>query len=155
MTAEIRAIAKTLYMTDFVSWIEATVQQLRHQEYGQVDWENLIEEIEDMSRRERRALESNLIVVMLHLLKWQYQPECRSGSWKASLREHRRRIQKALQDSPSLMGYVNETFEDCYGEGRMQASDETGLALGVFPEHCPYSLDPVLDSSFLPEMTHS
>lgn len=67
-----------LYETDFLQWIETTVEKLRHQDYAQVDWENLIDEIESMGRSERQSLKSNLIVVLLHLLKWRYQPDRRS-----------------------------------------------------------------------------
>ncbi len=89
---------QTLYETDYLQWIETTIRKLRSQDYAGVDWENLIEEIEDMGRSEQRRLESNLIVVLLHLLKWQYQFECRSGSWAGSIVEHRRRIKKANQE---------------------------------------------------------
>ena len=70
--------AQGLYETDYVQWIEATVQKIQSQEYGAVDWENLVEEIEDMGKRERQSLESNFIVLIIHLLKWQFQP--RSGA---------------------------------------------------------------------------
>ncbi|MEW6492607.1 MAG: DUF29 domain-containing protein [Cyanobacteriota bacterium] len=69
---------QTLYEVDYLRWIETTVEKLRSQDYADVDWENLIEEIEDLGRSERRSLESNLIVVLLHLLKWQYQRDRRS-----------------------------------------------------------------------------
>ena len=77
MTAELRADEKSLYETDFVRWVETVVAQLQAQDYASVDWGNLIEE---MSRQERKSLKSNLVVILLHLLKWQYQPEARSGS---------------------------------------------------------------------------
>jgi hypothetical protein len=71
VTIELRMSQKSLYTIDFVQWIETTAQQLRNQDYSDVDWESLIDEIEDMSRRERKALKSNLIVILLHLLKWE------------------------------------------------------------------------------------
>ncbi len=95
-----------LYETDYQEWIETTVEKLRSRDYANVGWDNLSEEIEDVGRNERRSLESNLIVVLLHLLKWQYQPERRSGSWEGSIIEHRRRIKKALKESPSLKPYL-------------------------------------------------
>jgi hypothetical protein len=116
-----------------------------------VDWENLIEEIEDMGRSERRSLESNLIVVLLHLLKWQYQSERRSGSWEGSIIEHRRHIKKALKESPSLKPYVGDIFIECYTEAVKQAKAETGLPLKTFPVQCPYELTEVIDDEFLPE----
>lgn len=140
----------SLYNTDFVQWIEVTVKQLRNQNYTAVDWANLIEEIEDMSRRERKALKSNLIVVLLHLLKWQFQPDPRSGSWRSSIREHRRRLNDDLKDSPSLVPYLQEVFAECYTNAGEQAADETGLPLSTFPEVCPYTLERSLNPDFLP-----
>ena len=74
MTAELQADQKSLYETDFVRWVETVVAQLQAQDYASVDWGNLIEEIEEMSRRERKSLKSNLVVILLYLLKWQHQP---------------------------------------------------------------------------------
>ncbi|HEY9853759.1 MAG TPA: DUF29 domain-containing protein [Leptolyngbyaceae cyanobacterium] len=151
MATELQASQKSLYENDFVCWLETTIEQLRNQDYASVDWANLIEEIEDMSKRERKSLKSNLIVILLHLLKWQYQPESRSGSWKSSIREHRRRIKEDLKDSPSLVPYFQEIFADCYVNAREQAADETGLSLEAFPLDCPYTTELALDSEFLPE----
>ncbi|HAX77598.1 MAG TPA: DUF29 domain-containing protein [Cyanobacteria bacterium UBA11372] len=153
MATEIQASQKSLYETDFVSWVETTVEQLRNQDYASVDWENLIEEIEDMSKRERKSLKSNLVVLLLHLLKWQYQSECRSGSWKGSIREHRRRINDDLKDSPSLKPYLQEVFAECYMNARLQAADETSLPIGTFPLDCLYTPDQSLDTDFLPDST--
>lgn len=150
MTARVKTSLKDLYRLDFVRWIETTAEQLRNQDYADVDWENLIEEIEDMSRRERKALKSHLIVVLLHLLKWKYQPEYRTGSWRGSIREHRRRINEDLQDSPSLAPYLQEIWAECYENAREQAVDETDLPLATFPATCPFGDEQVLDSRFLP-----
>lgn len=150
----LKADSQTLYDTDYLQWIEKTVEKLRSQDYVNVDWENLIEEIEDMGRSERRSLESNLIVVLLHLLKWQYQSERRSGSWEGSIVEHRRRIRKALKESPSLKPYVEGVFAECYAEAVKQAKAETGLPLETFPAQCPYELTEVMDDGFLPQSVH-
>ena len=151
MSAELQANQKSLYEADFVRWIETTVEQLRTQNYTCVDWTNLIEEIEDMSRRERKSLKSNLVVILLHLLKWQYQPQCRSGSWRGSIREHRRRVNDDLKDSPSLVTYLQEVFAECYANACKQAADETGLPLEIFPLNCPYTPEQVLNSEYLPD----
>lgn len=151
MSTELHTDHKRLYETDFVHWVETTVEQLRAQNYAAVDWPNLIEEIEDMSRRERKSLKSNLIMVLLHLLKWHYQPESRSSSWRGSIREHRRRINDDLNDSPSLMPYLRDVFAECYVNAREQAADETGLPLDAFPSECPYTPEQVLNPAYLPD----
>jgi Domain of unknown function DUF29 len=151
MNINLEANRHSLYETDYLKWIETTVEKLREQDYSNIDWENLIEEFEDMGRSERRSLESNLVVILLHLLKWQYQPELKSGSWKSSIAEHRRRIRKALKDSPSLKPYLEEVLAECYWDAIEQASAETGLPEATFPQLCPYTSTEVLDSNFMPE----
>lgn len=141
--------SKSLYQQDYLQWIERTIAQLQHQNYDQVEWEHLIEEIKDRGRSERRGLESNLIVVLLHLLKWQYQPDRRSGSWEGSILEHRRRINKALEDSPSLQPYLQTILAESYTAARKQAKAETGLMIETFPTECAYSLSDLLDDDFL------
>lgn len=138
------------YEADYLRWLDATLAQLRQGDYAGVDWEHLLEELEDMGRRERRSLESNLIIVLLHLLKWQFQPERRSGSWESSIIEHRRRLRRALEDSPSLKPYCLEVLTSCYEVARDRARAETGLPLITFPGNCPYDLAQALDPQFLP-----
>ena len=75
MTAELRADQKSLYETDFVRWVETVVAQLQAQDYASVDWGNLIEEIGEMSRRERKSLKSNLVVILLYLLNGSISPQ--------------------------------------------------------------------------------
>lgn len=140
----------SLYEQDFYLWIETTVNQLKNGQLADVDLENLIEEIETMGRSEKQALESNLIVVLLHLLKYQYQRDKRSNSWLSSIYEHRRRLNKALKNSPSLKPYYTEVFEECYQDARQEAALETGLALETFPAVCPFTPEAALDRDFLP-----
>ena len=151
MTTKLEVDRQKLYNADYLRWIETTVEKLRIRDFSNIDWENLIAEIEDMGRSERRSLESNLVVIILHLLKWQFQPDQISGSWKASIVEHRRRIRKTLKDSPSLQPYLKEVLVECYADAVEQASAETGLSLETFPQLCIYSAVEVLDSDFLPE----
>lgn len=140
-----------LYEQDYYRWIEQTALSLRKQAFDQLDLENLIEEIEDMGRSEKRALESNLRVVLWHLLKWKYQPQQRCGSWRGSITEHRIRIRKALQDSPSLKNYLPEVFSETYQDAIKIASQETGLESETFPTLCEWTLQNVLDEVWLPD----
>jgi hypothetical protein len=140
-----------LYEKDYYLWLEETVQLLREGKLRELDVSNLIEEIEDMGISQKNALESNLIILLMHLLKWKYQPEKQSGSWRGSIREHRRRILKAFKNSPSLKRYFEEVFNESYQEARKQAADETELSLNIFPENCPFEIEQILDSEYLPQ----
>lgn len=140
----------TLYDTDYMQWITTTVDKLRRQDYSDVDWANLIEEIEDMGKRERRSLESNLTVLLLHLLKWKYQSDKRSGSWAGSIVEHRRRIRKALKDSPSLQPQLEKMLSEAYTDAINQAAAETQLPVDTFPNECEFELSQIMDDSFSP-----
>ncbi len=148
---DLEPVKKSLYETDFVAWIEATASQLRAKDYAQVDWENLLEELDAIGRWERKSLKSNLVVLLLHLLKWQYQPEMRSGSWNGSIVEHRQRIRDDLLDSPSLEPYLLEVLDLACRDARDRAAAETGLALHQFPESCEYGIEQILDGAFLPD----
>jgi hypothetical protein len=151
MSIELQSTTSVSYDIDYVQWVEQTLAQLKAGKYEQVDWDHLFEEIEDMSRRQREALESNLIILLLHILKWQYQPEMQTGSWKGSIREHRRRINKALQTSPSLRSYFSAILTECYEAARLQAADETDLPAETFPEDCEYVIELILNNDFLPK----
>ncbi|NJM77700.1 MAG: DUF29 domain-containing protein [Acaryochloridaceae cyanobacterium RU_4_10] len=147
MTTQLK---QTLYHTDFVAWAEQTVELLRSRQLDRLDFENLIEEVEDLGKSQRQALYSNLRVLVMHLLKWQFQPEKRTNSWRYTLREHRQRIEEILEDSPSLRNYALEIFEPCYVKARLLAADETDLPISTFPETCPYTVAEILNSDFLP-----
>lgn len=140
----------TLYDRDFYLWLEMTAMLLRKGKFSQLDMPNLIEEIEAMGRSEKEALESNLVVVLMHLLKYKYQPSIRSNSWKSSIREHRRRLKKALKNSPSLKPYLNEVFAEAYRDARDLAADETGLSLENFPLQSPFTIEETLNPDYLP-----
>ncbi|AFY44937.1 DUF29 domain-containing protein [Nostoc sp. PCC 7107] len=140
-----------LYEQDFYLWIETTAQQLKEGRFSEVDLENLVEEIESMGRSERRALESNLVILLMHLLKYKYQPEKRTNSWLSTIFEHRRRLNKNLQDSPSLKKYFAESFMECYQDARQLAALETGLTLDTFPVESFLTVNECLNQEFLPD----
>ncbi|WP_228037716.1 DUF29 domain-containing protein [Nodosilinea sp. LEGE 06152] len=114
MTPARPAPALSLYEADYLGWLEATAAALKRQDHGAIDWEKWLKKIEDVGRRERQSLESNLVVLLLHLLNWQFQPDYRSGSWERSIFEHRRRIRRAIQASPSLKLHLDECLAECY-----------------------------------------
>ncbi len=139
------------YLTDYSVWINQTTQLLREQRWHELDLPNLIEEVESLGKSERRAVTSQLTRLLLHLLKWQYQPQRRSDSWLDSITDARTQIELALVDSPSLKNYPAQQLAESYQLARRQAAAQTGLKISVFPEVCPYSLELVLAESWLPE----
>lgn len=139
------------YLTDFNSWLDQTVQLLREQRWHEIDVAHLIEEIEDLGKSERRGIVSQLTRLLLHLLKWQYQPQRRSDSWLDSITDARTQIELAIEDSPSLKNYPAEQLEESYQRARRQAAKQTNIDISVFPNACPYSLELVLAEDWLPE----
>jgi hypothetical protein len=140
-----------LYDQDYFLWLEQLVQLLRSQNFADIDLENLIEEIAEMSGSQKQAIESNLEVLLMHLLKYQYQPEKRSNSWRYTILEHRRRLHKAFKHSPSLKRYFMLELNECYLGARKLASAETGLAKKTFPVEMPFTVEQILNEDFLPE----
>jgi len=140
----------TLYNQDYYQWIQETVKLLEQRNFQKLDLDNLIEEIQDLALNEKQTIETNLIVVLKLLLKWQYQPEQLSGEIKASIRRHRYQIRDDLKVSPSLKTYLSEIWLESYQEARLQAADETELAIATFPEQCPYTIENILNTDYLP-----
>lgn len=141
--------SKCLYEQDFYLWIQTTVEQLKENKFNEIDIPNLIEEVESMGRSEKRELKSRLIVLLMHLLKWQYQPEKRSESWRSTITEQRICIEALLEDSPSLKPLLSELFDECYQKARLKASDETGIKINFFPQESPFSQEETLTNYFL------
>ncbi|MDG2991253.1 DUF29 domain-containing protein [Candidatus Synechococcus calcipolaris G9] len=139
------------YLEDFSSWVNQTSQLLRERRWQEIDVPNLIEEVEDLGKSERRGIASQLTRLLLHLLKWQYQPQRRSDSWLDSITDARTQIELAIEDSPSLRSYPADQLAETYQRARRQAAKQTGIDASVFPETCPYPLDVVLDADWLPE----
>lgn len=140
----------TLYNQDYYQWIQETVKLLEQRNFQELDLDNLIEEIQDLALNEKQTIESNLIVVLKLLLKWQYQPEQQSGEIKASIRQHRYQIRDDLKVSSSLKTHLSEIWLESYQEARLQAADETNLAVEIFPEQCPFTIESVLNTDYLP-----
>jgi len=141
----------SLYESDFYAWTQKQAQLLRSHEWEQVDIENLVEEIETLGRQEKRELVNRLSVLLGHLLKWQFQPENRSNSWRATIREQRRKLTKLLQESPSLQPYLSEALAEAYQDGIDLAVQDTNLPNETFPTSCPYPLEQIFNTDFLSE----
>jgi hypothetical protein len=139
------------YEEDFYAWTAEQARLLRSGELTSIDVANIAEEIESLGRSDKRAIESRLTVLLMHLLKWQIQSKMRSQSWSGTILEHRRRIEKLLRESPSLRASIDEALAEAYSDAREAASNDTGLPETDFPTECPFTVEQVLSRSFLPE----
>ncbi len=141
----------TAYDRDLTLWAKDTAQLLRERCWNAVDWEHLIEEVEDLGKSERSAIASQMERIMVHLLKWQYQPQRQSDSWLDSINDGRSQIRRKLEDSPSLRSYPEQVLEKEYTRARREAARQTRLEISLFPESCPYLIEQVIED-WLPEV---
>ncbi len=139
------------YNTDFYGWTQEQAALLRAGRLSELDMENLIEEVETMGRSEKRALESRLTILLLHMLKWQYQPARRGRSWKLSIDEQRLQFQRIFIDNPGLKSEIDKIMLDAYQLAILKAANETGLETDTFPPECPWSIEQATVSGFYPE----
>lgn len=111
------ALHSSIYKQDFYLWLQTTAQLLRSHQLDQIDFDNLIEEIEEMGRDKRRELKNRLVVLLIHLLKWHYQSGDRTwygNSWISTIVEQRRQLGFLFEDSLSLKPQYLEVFDRCY-----------------------------------------
>ena len=132
-----------LYERDETAWLEAMSALAAGGRFAEMDYLNLSKYLADMAKRDRREVFSRLVVLLSHLLKWEHQPERRSGNWKGTIREQRRELRHLLE-SGTLRNHAEAVLEDAYAEARRQAADETELSLEVFPAEDARGLDELL-----------
>ncbi len=142
---------QAIYQKDFYAWLEHTIKLLKQGCLSEIDTEILIDELESMAKRDRRELLSRLVILIAHLLKWQYQLTHRSNSWRSSIIEQRYRIQKQLEDSPSLKNQLDILMITAYSDAIKLFQAETGIAISQFPQQCEYTLKEILQDDFYPK----
>ena len=138
----------TLYDLDETAWLEAMAELVRGRDFSALDYSHLGEYLADMARRDRREVESRLALLISHLLKWTYQPERRSGSWRATIEVQRQELARLLR-SGTLRNHARSALADVYADGVRQAAAETERPMGDFPADCPYTLDEIEDLDFI------
>lgn len=143
------------YDLDLHAWAHAQADALRRRSANEIDWENVAEEIESLGKQQLAELTNRLRVLITHLLKWRFQPEKRSGSWRATIRVQRFDTREHLRDNPSLKSSKQDAFDRAYQGARLDAAKETGLAGATFPPKPPFDLEQVLDEAFWPEPSPS
>ena len=139
------------YDVDFYAWANEQSALLRAGKLSAADIDNIAEEIATLGRSEKRELVNRLSVLLMHLLKWQFQPDKRSRSWEFSIKDQRRMLASHLRDNPSLKYQLLESIAEAYGSAAGRAGLETGLPDDAFPPHCQYSTDKMMSADFWPE----
>ena len=138
------------YEQDFYAWTQRTAEMLRARRFDEADIEHVAEEIEDMGRRDVRELNSRMRVLLVHLLKWQVQPDQRAGSWRGTISAQRQELDALLEQSPSLRPKLESGLAGNYARAVKRAAAETGLESERFPHACLYRVEQILDEGFLP-----
>ena len=132
-----------LYESDETAWLETTAELIRQGQLDAVDLSILAEYLTDMAKRDRREVYSRLVVLLSHLLKWDYQIDHRSRSWQGTILEQQRELRQLLE-SGTLRNHAQAVLASAYADARKQAAAETGMVRGAFPEECPWDLDGAL-----------
>jgi hypothetical protein len=143
-----------LYERDYYAWILDQVRALRERRTGEIDWENVAEEIEDLGKSERRALQSHMARLLEHLLKLAYAPSGMKArnrrGWELSAEGARNRIRDLLDESPSLRAKADAVFAKAYRDGRLDALSGLRLPRSAVPESPRWSFEQAMDNDFLP-----
>jgi hypothetical protein len=132
-----------LYESDETAWLDQMAELIRSGRLDLLDTANLAEYLTDMAKRDRREVFSRLVVLLVHLLKWEHQPARRSGSWQGTILEQQRELRQLLE-SGSLHNHAIAVLAEAYADARKQAAAETELARAAFPEECPWDLEGML-----------
>jgi hypothetical protein len=140
-----------LYDADFYTWSLRQADAIRRRSANELDWDNLAEELDALSRSEVRELFSRYAVLLQHLLKWMVQPAGRGRSWRNTIANQRDAIVRHLEQNPGLKAKEADEFAAAYTAARREASTETDLDLDVFPEAPPFTMDEAKDANFWPE----
>ncbi|OYD90945.1 hypothetical protein CDG76_29990 [Nostoc sp. 'Peltigera membranacea cyanobiont' 210A] len=141
----------TLYNQDFLVWTQQQAECLKKGRWAELDVEHLVEELEALGRSEQKELGSYLQVLLMHLLKCQYQPKRKTKSWVNTISNCRNQIQDCLEDTPSLQRLLEdwEWIQKYYRRARRNAANETQKSIETFPLECPFTMEQLLDPEFL------
>jgi hypothetical protein len=136
------------YDNDLYSWSLEQARLLREGQWARIDRENVAEEIESLGREQFNKLESALRVLLIHMLKWDHQPNRRSRSWVLSIESQRVEVEHVIADNPGLRPRITEAVTRAYRRARIEAANETELEKSVFPDACAYSFQDIMSREF-------
>jgi hypothetical protein len=131
--------------TDLYSWAVRQAELLRAGRLAEIDAVAIAEEIDDVGEEQYDKLESALRVLILHVLKWDNQPSMRSRSWTLTIREQRRRAVRQLRKNAGLKSQIEAALEAAYEDARIEAANETGLPMSIFPETRPFEYAEIME----------
>ncbi len=134
---------RLLFERDETAWLEIMAQLAAQGRYAEMDHAHLSEYLSDMAKRDRREVSSRLVTLLVHLLKWEFQPDHRSGSWRGTILEQRRELRKLLE-SGTLRQDALSVLAEAYADARRQATAETELPRETFPVNCKWDLEALL-----------
>lgn len=140
-----------LYETDFYTWTQEQARLLRERRWADLDLDNLVDEVQSVGSSEKREIRRRMKVLLAHLLKWKLQPGHRGQSWRRTITEQRRQLFAIMEDSPSLRDYVLREATEAHLGATLKASEESGVAIGLFPGQPAFTAEQVLDLEFFPE----
>ncbi len=149
-TVENTETVTTLYNQDFYAWTQEQAAKLRAGQWAKLDVANLAEELEDLGKSQKKELKNRLIVLLAHLLKWQFQPDRRTTSWEVTITNQRLELADHLSENPSLNGQLNDVLQRSYRLAIGEARKQTHLKPSAFPENCPYTQAQIFNSDFWP-----
>lgn len=144
-------MSANLYDTDHAAWLTQQAELIRSGRLTMVDQEHLLEELEAEVANYRREIKRRLRVLIAHLLKWKYQQDQRSSSWKGTIRVQRVDITDVLNDNPSLRQTVRQAIKEAYPGAVKLAADETGMLEDIYPASCEWEEAEILNEDFWPE----
>jgi len=129
-----------VYEQDETAWLEIMSELAAEGRFAEMDHAHLSEYLADMAKRDRREVFSRLVTLLVHLLKWEHQPEHRSGSWLGTIMEQKSELRKVLE-SGTLHNHALAVLAEAYSDARKRAAAETGLKRGTFPAECRWDLE--------------
>ena len=132
------------YEEDFAAWLQAQAMLLREGRFEELDTANLAEEVESVGRSEFRSLRSAVWLILVHMMKWDYQPELRGNSWRRTIRDQRKAVRELLDENPSFKSRLQEVVAGAYDGAPDELEKETTIPAHRFPQTCPYSWDEIM-----------
>ena len=144
------ALNLNLYEEDYYAWTQEQVKFIKEKSIDKLDLQHLLEEISFMGAREKSELKNRLAILLMHLMKWKYQPSRQCKSWRYTINEQRDELRDLLEDNPSLRGKIAELLFKSYNKAVREAIQETGLDDSIFSKNCEWTINQILDDNFLP-----